>query len=411
MEAGNMPEQPEKIDIVVGIPSYNNASTIAHVVRAVDAGLTKYFPDKTALIVNSDGGSTDGTPDVVRVATLDHDAYLLSHPVYPVHRISMPYNGTPGKGSAFRTIFQKAVEMRAEACCVVDSDLRSITPEWVDLLLSPVIKKGFDFVAPLYSRHKYDGTITNSIVYPMTRALYGRRIRQPIGGEFAFSGSLAEFYLGQSVWDSQVARFGIDIWMTTEAIAGGFKVCQTFLGAKIHDPKDPASSLADMLVQVVTTLFGLTERHASAWMDVKGSYDVPTFGFRYHVGLEPVKVSVERMLEVFRIGAKELSGIWIDVLGRGDFGEVASLAALPGDRFNFSPGLWTRVIYDFAAAHYKKKMASEHLIKSLVPLYLGRTASFVMEVEGKDQQGAEEQVERLCLEFEDKKSYLVDNWR
>ena len=52
----------------------------------------------------------------------------------------------------------------------------------MELLLSPVIKKGFDFVAPLYNRHKYDGTITNSIVYPMTRALYGHSIRHPIGG-------------------------------------------------------------------------------------------------------------------------------------------------------------------------------------------------------------------------------------
>ena len=142
----------------------------------------KIFSDKRALIVNSDGGSKDGTPDIVRSATHDHAAIFLSHPVYPIHRISMPYNGIPGKGSAFRALFRKAVELNAEACCVVDADLRSITPEWIELLLSPVIRKGFDFVAPLYSRHKYDGTITNSSVYPVTRTLYGRRVRQPIGG-------------------------------------------------------------------------------------------------------------------------------------------------------------------------------------------------------------------------------------
>lgn len=406
-----MAEYPEKTDIIVGIPSYNNADTIGHVVRAVDAGLTKYFPGKKAVIVNSDGGSSDGTPEAVSNANFDHDTLLLSHPVYPVNRISIPYNGIPGKGSAFRAIFQKAVDMQAEACCVVDSDLRSITPEWIELLLAPVIRKGFDFVAPLYSRHKYDGTITNSIVYPVTRALYGKRIRQPIGGEFGFSGGLAEFYLGQDVWDTQVARFGIDIWMTTEAIANSFKVCQTFLGAKIHDPKDPASSLSDMLVQVVTTLFDLTEKHSDEWMGVNDSADVPTFGFRYHVGLEPVKVNVERMLDIFRIGVKELAEIWTDVLGQGDFREIESLSGLPDGSFRFPSGLWTRVIYDYATAYYRKKMSSEHLIKSLVPLYLGRTASFVLEVEDKDHNGAEAEIEKLCLEFEDKKSYLINNWR
>jgi len=107
-----MATEPDKADILVGIASYNNASTIAHVVRAVDVGLAKYFPDKRAVIINSDGGSSDGTPDVVRTATFDHGAVFLSHPgAYQAHRISVPYDGIPGKGSAFRAIFDRAVEM------------------------------------------------------------------------------------------------------------------------------------------------------------------------------------------------------------------------------------------------------------------------------------------------------------
>ena len=63
-------------------------------------------------------------------------------------------------------------------------------------------------MAPLYHRHKFDGTITNGIVYPLTRALYGRRIRQPIGGDFGFSGELARVYLAKPVWGTDVARSG-----------------------------------------------------------------------------------------------------------------------------------------------------------------------------------------------------------
>lgn len=400
-----------KIDIVIGIPSFNNAKTIGHVVKAVDAGLAKYFPDKKAVIVNSDGGSTDGTPDVVKDTNVDHKAVLLSHPLSPVHRITTPYHGIPGKGSAIRTIFQTASEMGAAACAVVDSDLRSITPEWVELLLSPITKEGFDFVAPLYERHKFDGTITNSIIYPMTRALYGKRIRQPIGGEFGFSGRLAEFYLKQDVWGTDVARFGIDIWMTTEAIAHDFRVCQSFLGAKIHDPKDPGSDLSDMMVQVVGSLFDLTERHTERWKKAKGSVDVPTFGFRYHVGLEHVKVNVERMLKIFREGQSNLKGIWLDVIGSGDLGEVLVLGALSDKDFRFPLKLWTRIVYDYALAYHKKKLPPQHLIKSLVPLYLGKTASFVMEMAEMDQEGAEAEIEKLCMEFEANKEYLVNSWK
>lgn len=401
----------EKVDIVVGIPSYNNAKTIGHVIRAVDAGLAKYFPDKKAVIVNSDGGSKDGTPDIVKSAMIDHRAILLSHPLSMAQRITTPYHGIPGKGSAIRAVFQAAVDMGASACAVVDSDLRSITPEWIELLLSPIIKEGHDFVAPLYDRHKFDGTITNSIVYPMTRALYGKRIRQPIGGEFGFSGKLAEFYLKQDVWESDVARFGIDIWMTIEAVAHDFKVCQSFLGAKIHDPKDPGTDLGDMLVQVVGSLFDLTERHSEMWKGVKGSEDVPTFGFRYHVGLEHVKVNVGRMLNIFREGLNNMNEIWLDVVGAGDFGEIETLGTLPDKEFRFPLKLWTRIVYDYAIAYHKKKLPPQHLIKALVPLYLGKTASFVMEVENMDQEGAEAEIEKLCVEFEANKDYIVNSWK
>ena len=102
-------EEIGEADIVVGIPSYNNARTIGHVVRAVSAGLTKYFSEYKAIVVNSDGGSKDGTREAVLSTELDTDSLLIvSHPVHPVQRISTPYHGLPGKGSAFRTIFAMA---------------------------------------------------------------------------------------------------------------------------------------------------------------------------------------------------------------------------------------------------------------------------------------------------------------
>jgi glycosyltransferase involved in cell wall biosynthesis len=228
------------VDLVVGIPSFNNARTIGHVVQATHAGLAKYFPRHRTLIVNSDGGSTDGTPEIVTALHMaPAEVLLIDHPLYPVHRLSFPYHGIPGKGSAFRCIFEFARITGATACAVVDSDLRSISPEWVQLLIAPIVEQGFDYVAPYYFRHKYDGTITNNIVYPLTRALYGQRVRQPIGGDFGISAGLLSHYLTRDVWDSDVARFGIDIWTTTTAICGGFKVGQVYLGTKLHDAKDP----------------------------------------------------------------------------------------------------------------------------------------------------------------------------
>lgn len=401
----------KEADILVGIPSYNNASTIGHVVKAVQAGLAKYFPDKKSVVVNSDGGSTDGTVDVVKNTTVeDLQSVLFHHRVEPVFKISTPYHGIPGKGSAFRTIFEIGSALDVKACAVVDSDLRSITPEWVELLIKPLLEGGFDYVAPLYYRHKYDGTITNSIIYPLTSALYGKRIRQPIGGDFGFSGKLARFYLTKDVWETDVAKYGIDIWMTTTAVANDFKICQSFLGAKIHDPKDPGADLSAMLYQVVGSTFDLMETYYETWKAIRSSDPVPTFGFHYTVGLEPVTVNLERMITKFKLGVRELMSIWKEFFPKELMDFLYKAGQMQKDTFYMPDEIWVEIIYSFAVATHKKIINKEHLLKSLTPLYIGRIASFVREVWDSDANEVEAKIEKLRKMFETKKDFLINNW-
>ncbi|HLE37312.1 MAG TPA: cell wall biosynthesis glycosyltransferase [Candidatus Acidoferrales bacterium] len=399
------------VEIVVGIPSYNNARTIGQVVRAASAGLAKYFPQRKSLVVNSDGGSKDGTREVVLGAELDPDSLLLiSHPVHPIQRISTPYHGVPGKGSAFRTIFAMAGQLNAKACVVVDSDLRSIAPHWVELLAGPVLDRQFDYIAPYYLRHKYDGTITNGIIYPITRALFGKRVRQPIGGDFGFSGRLAARYLEKDVWGTDVARFGIDIWMTLTAIAEGFRVGQSYLGAKLHDVKDPGADLTSMFRQVVGSVFGLMESYEAVWQGVEGSEPVPMFGFPFDVGVEPMTVNVERMTKAFCQGVNDLREVYQSFLSQETLEGLKTCTGQAGEEFRISDELWVHLIYECAAAYHHKKLDREHLLQSLVPLYLGRTASFVIQVRESNAREVEERIEQLCQVFETEKSYLAARW-
>src|SRR5215471_11557406 len=400
--------------LVIGIPSYNNARTIGHVVRAANAGLAKYFPQLAGVIVNSDGGSKDGTREAVRSTTLeDAPLMLLSTPQVATQLLSFPYHGIPGKGSAFRLIFQMAALLEAKACAVVDSDLRSITPEWIDLLLRPILSADFDFVAPYYHRHKYDGTITNSIVYPLTRSLYGLRVRQPIGGEFGVSARLVTRYLERDDWDTDVGRYGIDIWMTTIAIAEGFRVCQSFLGAKLHEAKDPGSDLSAMLHQVVGSVFMLMREYESVWTPLSGSSEAALFGFRFDVGLDPVEVNVERMVAAFHRGCQELGEVWAVALQPTTYAQVRQLGGSTADdlrAFHMQDELWARIILDFACAYKKHPVYSGHLMQSLTPLYLARVASFVLETRTLSSTDVESKIEQLCLKFEELKPYLLNQW-
>jgi glucosylglycerate synthase len=438
-------------DIMVGIPSYRNAATIGHVVRAAQAGLVQYFPDLRPILVNADAGSPDGTQRVV--VETEPPGYveqiLLVHPTNRLQRVSLTYpevDGIGGKGAALRTLFEMAAALEVEALVVVDSDLRSIVPEWIELLAGPIVKGGYDFVTPLYARHKYDGTITNTVTYPVTRALYGHRIRQPIGGDFGVSGDLIRHYLEQDNWTPDVSRFGIDIWMTTTALTGGFAVCQTRLGAKIHDPKDPGSDLGPMFRQVVGTLLTMARDNADRWLPITGSHDVPAYGFERIVDPVPLQVDTLRLLAQFHAGSLTLADKWRRVLAPDNCERVLSLAAEAGtlaeaaafklglsresgegtaggpmpstdelsdavSAFHFPDDLWARVFYDVLIAASFGEMDVERLVASFVPIYFGRVGSLVIENRHVSEEQAEEHIERQAREFELRKPYLVERWQ
>jgi hypothetical protein len=437
-----------RADIMVGIPSFRNAATIGHVVRASQAGLVQYFPDLRPVLVNSDAASPDGTQRVVaETEPPDYvERILLVRPTNRLERLTITYpevDGVGGKGAALRTIFEIAAALDVRALVVVDSDLRSILPEWVELLAGPILKGGFDYVAPLYARHKYDGTITNTVTYPLTRALYGHRIRQPIGGDFGVSGDLVRHYLAAEGWTPDVSRFGIDIWMTTTALTGGFAVCQARLGAKIHDPKDPSADLGPMFRQVVSTILDLAGRNAEAWLGIHGSHEVPAYGFERILEPASLEVNTLRLLTEFHQGALTAGETWERMLSPENAATVAVLAeeagalaeaaaarlgigAESGDTasrpttdqvadavaaFHFPDDLWARVVYDLVVAARFGEVPRDRLVAALVPIYFGRVGSLVVEARHLPAADAEDRVERQAREFELRKPYLVERWR
>jgi glucosylglycerate synthase len=403
-------------DIVVGIPTFNSEATVGGVVTAVEAGIRKAFPDRAAAIVISDGGSSDRTVQVALESGVGEDAprYLVDPDSPEPAKVALAYPGLPGKGSAFRAILEVAGRLGAGGCAAVDSDLRSIQPFWLEHLLGPVLDHGFDYVAPVYVRHRFDGTITNSIAFPLTTTLYGARIRQPIGGEFGFSGRLAAHWAERNVWHTDVARFGIDIWMTTIAVVEGFRVCQANLGAKIHDPKDPGADLGPMFRQVVGSLFALAGKYHSTWSEVSTISEPPTFGMSAAYSAEPVAVSRQRLLWKFVEGHTRHGQLWREVMAEETFDGVMRAIREAGEHprgLLLPPSLWFRLVYDFLVAYNDRQTDAGGLLDSFVPLYFARTASFVDEAAEDTDEEAEARINQLVDVAMELKPYLVERWR
>lgn len=393
-------EEIETADILMGIPSFNNEKTIAHVIQMVTHGLATYYNNRRSVIFIADGGSTDDT----REAAKEFEIKPWQEKIVSIYR------GPGGKGTALRSVFEAARRLNVKVCAMVDSDLRSITPDWVKHLLEPILEHDYQYVSPVYVRHKYDGTITNNIVYNLTRALYGKRIRQPIGGDFAISSDVAKFYTEQDVWDTDVAKFGIDIWMTTSAVTQGFRICQSNLGVKIHDVKDPGKHLGPMFRQVLSALFSLMERYESNWKNIKGSQALELFGFEGVMEPEPVNVNLELMIDLFKTGYQQFSSLWKSILSKASFREVTATYRMESKNFHFSTEAWVKILYELAATYHLWDVNREKLLDMMTPLYFGRVASFVKQSWEMSSIEAENLVEDQAVKFEDGKNYLIKVW-
>jgi len=413
-QASQRLRQLENADIIIGIPSYNNAESIGRVIKAAELGLAKYFPRHKGIIIISEGGSAEDTQRAVDVLKDKHyfENAFIARPSLETEILVTKYRGSSGKGTAIKAIFEAGKILNVKAGCMLDSDLRSISPEWIDLLISPVLLKDFGFVTPYYSRHKYDGTITNMIAYPLSWSLYGRRVRQPIGGDFGFSLSLMESLLLKDVWETDIARFGIDIWMTTVAICESFKICQSFLGAKIHDDKDPGKDLSPMFTQVVGTIFSLMDVYKGKWLQVKGSRPTAIFGFESEFAPKPLYVDIQNMIDKFQKNVSRYMPVWEKVLETENCDKLQEVARMDSSRFELPIELWVKSLYDFAFAYTRKVngLSADEVIESLVPIYYAMVASFVRKTQNLDSHQAEELINEQCEVFEKLKPYLVNRW-
>lgn len=397
-------------DILVGLPTHNNAKSVGSIVYAIRDGILRGFPRERVVIINADGGSRDGTRELITSLSIN-DVHPVSgvYALRTLHAISTQYAGTPHSGVALRTILSAAELLRAKACIVISPESEGITAEWISSLIRPVYE-GFDLVTPTYRRHKFDGLLTTNLLYPMVRALYGARIREAYMSEFGFSGRLASQFLGQNQWNDGVGENGTELRMTLAAVTGGFRICQSFLGKK--DPVERrAADLVPTLRQSVGVLFSALESNFDVWSTISGSQEVPTTGNDLELSLDPLRVNRKRLRDMFVKGVSELNSVFQSILSPSTLAELNQIASLGEEKFRYPAELWARTVYEFAAAYQRSVINRDHIIQALAPLFRGRVFTFVVENRNGSANDVANNIEALCLEFERLKPYLLDRWK
>ena len=400
-----------EVDILVGLPTFNNRDTVRRVVTAILVGLVKYYPRERSVLINPDGGSKDGTEEEVQAASIpDFRAVLVPSPLRTMHVVSARYPGVQRESEALRMVFAAADLLGAKACVLISPDLESVTPEWIDALVRPVLKNGFDFVAPVYQRRRFDGMMVKNLLHPLIRAAYGHQIEEPIGREVAFSRRLATYFLGDESRRENFPGLGAHVWMTTAAMAAGCRVCQSFLGPRATASRRSALDLNTTIQEVAGTLFRCMELHQSYWVSRDRCEEVPSFGFRPVLDLDSVRIDRKRMFQMFGRGVEELGSVLEKIVSPETLRAVTEISKVEEKHFLFPDDLWVKTVFEFAASYHRSAINRDHLLQALTPLYRGRVSSFVLENARAGNEEVERKLDSLRQQYQQQKPCLIERW-
>lgn len=410
-ETSALPEQAKQqiqqmgtIDLVIGLADQEPSQDLVRIVELAQHGLARLAGPVRAVLLHRNGASAD-VPAAIQPELNGESLQLLPYsplaprtPVMLVETIS----------DAYRSIGEIAQSLNARACVVLASSSESLTPDWIQGLAKPILEQEFDLATPCYAPNKFEGLLNHAILYPSTRALYGKRILNPLGPDFGFSARLFPILMV----DSSKNRGGVTRLplIAPEAIIRGLKVCQSHLGKRVYPPFD-WKNLDSILANILDPLFLAIERDAPFWQHIRTSEPVATYGDTLLAAEETVQVDTKRLIEPFKLGFRNLREIWSLVLPPSVLLELTKVDRLPPEQFRIPDELWANIVYDFALAYHLRTIGRDHLLRAMTPLYLGWVASYAIEVESLGGAAVERRLERLCAAYESRKPYLVSRWR
>ena len=401
-------ESIDSADLVVSILAEFDSDAIAKTYEALRA-----LPGLLRIAVMENDQRESPTPVASEAAekrasaeTAPNNAAVF-HVSSPSAKPEGSTTGVPRMSAAYQTVFAMAEKLQARGCCIVASKFETVTPGWIWQLAQPLFEGQADLVLPHYARRKFEGLLNNGVVAPLTRALYGKRVNNPMGPDCAISQRLIQTMLETKGGGNRRHPLAS---LTSTALCENLQVAEVHFGARIYPPTDwtgMSSVLADVLSPVLLDM----ERNAPCWQRTRVSAAVRAIGEPRTVAEDTGVLDTTRMIESFQLGNRELQEIWGLVLPPSTSFDLQKLAHLPVEQFRMSDELWVRIVYDFALAHRLRTISRDHLLRSMTPLYLGWAASYAHDLKVSGAASPEQRLERLSLAYEAGKSYLVSRWR
>jgi hypothetical protein len=329
---------------------------------------------------------------------------------YPLPNADGALSPWAQRAAAQVALLGHAAEQQAAVAALLGSEIAALNPAAVQALAEPILKHSADLAIATYRHAPFDGLLNTAILAPLTRALYGKRIRFPLAPDFAVSPRL-----GARLSVTAHSRSGIGapvLWPGTVAAGIDAAVSEVQLGVQLATPTGDFE-LRDVVTQIVGSAFGEMESHAPLWQRVRCAPSpapaaVPVSPQTRAAANE---IDISPMIQSFLLASRNLQDVWGLVLPPVTLLDLKRITQQPEEKFRLPDELWVRIVYDFALAYRLRTINRTHLLGALTPLYLGWVASFIHETARPDALETETRGERLARAFEEGKPYLVRRWR
>jgi glucosylglycerate synthase len=389
------------IDLVIGIPSHRNGRTIGDVLYAVNKGISDYYPGQRVLLLDMDGGSSDNTTALVLETSMPSN----------VVTIVAAYAGPPGKGSAIRAIFEAAGIVRARACLVLDAHVPGINSDWLPGLVEPVLTDSFELCLGAYCRSSFAAAFNDNVVYPFLYAFLNSGLRNPSATELCVSGEYAADLAAQDVWETDVARFGVNVWIAMASLLTQRRMVQVELGFRGDPSGDPGAMADPRLLHVLSSLFRFLTTHHRLWSMPMPLLHVPLIPANRNENLINCSEYIAPLMAAFKAGVRTYRREWAQVLTTKDIAIIQQLIELPIGSCVFPLDLWTRLMLRFAFVYNCGEGDPDKILEAFLPLYYGRAAAYIRQTADCTQSEREPQVEQITAAMVEAKSAFVAVWR
>jgi len=385
-----------RADLVVGIPSYRNAKTIAPVMQAAALGLARHFPSLRGVIAVTDGGSTDETQRIAETTPLNP----------PTPRIVTAYQGLLGRGSGLRAIMEITHRLGARGCVILPADLSNPHPVLLRRLAAPVVRNGYEYVLPAHKAVTLTTAMAGHLAYPFLRALFNTEVRHAIAGALAVSRAMAHDFISKDVWETDVARGGVDVWMTTWALTEKRRVCQVTLPPLV--PSGPDIGFEFTFIQAIGTLFRFLNIYRKRWRNSNNDLQQVPFFDHAEYDDAPATLTWEELWKMGQRTTQKYQRAWQALLPPKHLAAVTGL--LSHSKAVFPVELWVKIVYDLAVVYNKGEGDPDKVVGALLPLFYLHTAAWLRETSAHKGRNGEVALAAQAEEFRRWKPYLIERW-